>query len=470
MGAVAGTFIRDVPASTGPRPSAHPATTVPRGWFVSTSRATVPQGPILAVDIELGAPIADVVPPRRADGSQFSAVQVLVRLHRHPLGMLLLPRSAADPTSGAIAGRLLAARVWNELGDLVADHLREDGLATPAKLTVAGLPHSGPPPCSWQARLGTSRPGATVCIATCGASMPRLLATVRSALDQSYDNLQVLVVDNRPGATELPGPLVEAFPHEDRLWYVTEPRPGLAVVRNRSVAEAETEIVALTDDDVSLDPDWLGFLVAGFDRPEVACVTGLILPTHLETRAQLLIEEFGGFSKGFERRRWDLDHHRLDHPLYPYLFGMYGSGANSAWRRSALEEMGGYDARLGTGTRTRGGEDLDIYLTCIQNAHQLVYEPAALVLHEHRREVDDVRQQIFDYGVGLGAVLTKRFLERGTRSELVARLPAGLDYLLNPASPKNAGKTKSFPRSLTLIELAGIAYGPITYLRSRRDR
>ena len=124
-------------------------------------------------------------------------------------------------------------------------------------------------------------------------------------------------------------------------------------MRNRSAREAGTEIVALTDDDVALDPDWLGFLVAGFDRPEVACVTGLILPSQLETRAQLLIEEFGGFSKGFERRRWDLDRHRLDHPLYPYLFGMYGSGANAAWRRSVLLEIGGYDACLGTaGERT----------------------------------------------------------------------------------------------------------------------
>jgi glycosyltransferase involved in cell wall biosynthesis len=337
-------------------------------------------------------------------------------------------------------------------------------------LPAAGVPLTGLPPCSWQTSLGRARPGATVCIATCGVSIPRLLATVRSALDQSYDNTQVLVVDNRPGTTELPGPLDEAFSREERLRYVAEPRPGLAVVRNRSAREARTEIVALTDDDVSLDPDWLGFLVAGFDREEVACVTGLILPSQLETPAQLLIEEFGGFSKGFERRRWDLDRYRLDHPLYPYLLGVYGSGANAAWRRTVLQDIGGYDARLGTGTRTRGGEDLDAYLTCIQSAHQLVYEPAAIVRHEHRRDAGQLKRQVFDYGVGLGAVLTKRFLRREERSEMIARLPAGLFYLLDPGSPKNAGKTKNFPRSLTLVELAGIAYGPITYLRSRGDR
>jgi glycosyltransferase involved in cell wall biosynthesis len=419
----------------------------------------------MTVDVEVGAPIPDLLP-----GPSFAAVQVLVRLHRHPIGMLLVPRSDVDPSSGAMDRRLVAGRIWTELGDAITAHLDQDGLASSVDLTPAGQPHEGLAPCSWQARLGGSRPSATVCIATCGSSMPRLLRTVQSALEQSYDNTQVLVVDNRPGSTALPGPLLDAFPHEDRLSFVAEPRPGLAVVRNRSAREAGTEIVALTDDDVALDPDWLGFLVAGFDRPEVACVTGLILPSQLETRAQLLIEEFGGFSKGFERRRWDLDRHRLDHPLYPYLFGMYGSGANAAWRRSVLLEIGGYDACLGTGTRARGGEDLDIYLSCIQSSHQLVYEPAALVRHEHRRDIDLLRRQVFDYGVGLGAVLTKRFLQRDERAEMVARLPAGLGYLLSPRSPKNAGKTKGFPRSLTLVELAGIAYGPIAYLRSRRER
>jgi GT2 family glycosyltransferase len=363
---------------------------------------------------------------------------------------------------------LLAARIWVELSAEITSHLSEDGLPVPSKLTAAGLTHTPTAPCSWRARLGSSRPTATVCIATCGRSMPILLRTVQSALSQTYDNMQVLVVDNRPGTTALPRPLIDAFPNEDRLYYVTEPQPGLASVRNRGVREAATDIVALTDEDVILDPDWLGFLVAAFDQPDVACVTGLILPSELETRAQILIEEFGGFSKGFRRRRWDLNENRLAHPLYPYIFGMYGSGANAAWRRSLLEQIGGYDARLGTGTRTRGGEDLDVYLSCIREGYQLVYEPAALVRHEHRRNLDHLRRQVFDYGVGLGAVLAKRLLRDDERSEMVSRLPAGLDYLLNPKSPKNAGKSANFPKGLTIAELAGIAYGPLAYLRGRR--
>lgn len=109
-----------------------------------------------------------------------------------------------------------------------------------------------------------------------------------------------------------------------------------------------------------------------------------------------------------------------------------------------------------------------MYLNCILGGHQLVYEPAAVVRHDHRESSDLLRRQVFNYGVGLGAVLTKHFLRRDERSEMIARLAAGFDYLFNPSSPKNAGKSTGFPKSLTLAELAGIAYGPIAYRRSRR--
>src|SRR5437868_12302372 len=117
-----------------------------------------------------------------------------------------------------------------------------------------------------------------------------------------------------------------------------------------------------------------------------------------------------------------------------------------------------------TGTRTRGGEDLDIYLSCVRAGMQIVYEPGAVVRHAHRRDSKLLRKQVFDYGVGLGAVLTKRFLRREERKEMLARLPAGLRYLLKSNSPKNAGKRPGFPRSLTVAERLGILYGPLAYL------
>jgi hypothetical protein len=65
-------------------------------------------------------------------------------------------------------------------------------------------------------------------------------------------------------------------------------------------------------------------------------------------------------------------------------------------------------------------------------------------------------------------MLTKHLVHSGrTRRELLRRLPAGLAYALGPRSPKNARKPLGYPRRLTLFELAGMAYGPIGYVRSR---
>ena len=65
--------------------------------------------------------------------------------------------------------------------------------------------------------------------------------------------------------------------------------------------------------------------------------------------------------------------------------------------------------------------------------------------------------------------MTKRFVERPVeRRQMLHRLPLGMRHLLDPASTKNAGKTTAYPRSLTLLELAGVAQGPFAYWQSRR--
>jgi hypothetical protein len=56
---------------------------------------------------------------------------------------------------------------------------------------------------------------------------------------------------------------------------------------------------------------------------------------------------------------YDLQEHAVRHPLYPYLPGIYGSGANFAMRREVFERLAGFDESLGPGTPARGGEDID---------------------------------------------------------------------------------------------------------------
>ena len=418
--------------------------------------------PVALAEVDLSGP----VPGIRAQSGRSQRVRVLVRMHSQPLGIIdtALPATGLDPTS-------LRDAIWESLSTQIRRHLASESQEPMDGIPLEGFGTTGQELCSWRAFVAASPPRATIVVNTCGGR-EMLLRTISSALDQDYPNFEVVVVDNRPCTSQVERLLRERFPGELRLGYASEPRPGLGRARNAGLQAATSDLVAFTDDDVVLDKSWLSWLVAGFGVTEnVDCVTGLILPLELETQAQLLFDDFNGWSTRLERRVWDRDEHRLDHPLYPYTVGIYGSGANAAFRRQALLELGGFDHRLGIGTPTCGGEDLDIYTRIILRGHRLVYQPAALLRHAHPRDLRRLEQRVRFYGVGLGAMLTKHLChEHVTRRELLRRLPAGLVYTFSPRSLKNARKPRGYPLRLTLYELMGMAWGPIGYLRSRLGR
>jgi hypothetical protein len=77
-------------------------------------------------------------------------------------------------------------------------------------------------------------------------------------------------------------------------------------------------------------------------------------------------------------------------------------------------------------------------------------------------------RQIQGYGAGLTAMLTKHVLTDAlTRNAILRRIPAGLRYAISPGSPKNARRPPEFTMRQSLLEWAGMAYGPIGYVRSR---
>jgi hypothetical protein len=249
--------------------------------------------------------------------------------------------------------------------------------------------------------------------------------------------------------------------------YVAEPARGLSRARNAGLRHSTTDIVAFTDDDVDVTPGWLAALVEPFADPVVGCVTGQIVASRVETEAERWFAEYGGYSKGDEVRRHTLQSASRE-GLYPYRAGRFGSGANAAFRRTALLAVGGFAESLGAGTPARGGEDLDIFLTMLRAGHTLVYQPTARLAHPSHPAYPDLRRQLFGYGVGLAAAMTKRFTTCAPdrRAMLRTVVPAAR-YLLSPRSPKNQARSRSYPKTLTAVELAGVLAGPPCYLWSR---
>jgi GT2 family glycosyltransferase len=340
--------------------------------------------------------------------------------------------------------------------DRLAEELRRALVASGEPWPSAGSPRPVSTP-------GGGQPRVSVVIATC--SNPHALERcLHSILRSDYRHLETIVVENTPASSTTAELLAARFAGDDRIRYVEEPRRGASRARNAGLAHARGEIVAFADDDLVVDRRWLGASVQALQsESDVACVTGLILPLELESESQVLLEQFATFGKGLRRAVYRLPDARRKDPLFPYTIGSIGSGASMVMRARAARELGGFDTTLGPGTAARGAEDLDLLVRLLRARHAVAYEPGAVVWHEHPDGMDRLRRRAYSYGVGFGALLAKQLITGPERGYLLRSVPAGLRYLRDADSRKNAAKPPGFPRHLGWLERAGMLVGPLAY-------
>lgn len=421
--------------------------------------------PVQMLDLELTEPLTALPRASALDGTPYTAARILVRCHTRPIGILdvELPRDG-------VTGAELAGRIDAELGAELRAHMEADGL--PLKpLDRDGLGRHPDPACLKPRRaLLANAPSVTVIIPTRGR--PGLVVkAVAAVLLSEYPagRFRVIVVDNAPTDTHTYNAVTTTFVDEPRVSYLRCNTPGSAAARNAGIDSAESEFVAMVDDDVIVDRHWLAELMVALRADDsIVCATGAILPLEIETEAQLLMERFGGFHKGFAPRLWTLGQPPDDDPLFPYTAGRFGSGNNVGYRRSSIRDIGAYDPVLGNGTPAHAGEDFELFLRIVRSGRVLTYQPAALVWHLHRRERANLEKVVGDYGMAITAVLTRTILSDPRAAvEIARRIPPGLIYLLSARSPKNANHGIDYPARLRAAELLGVLRGPFGYLKSR---
>ena len=421
--------------------------------------------PLRILEVDIGQPLPDLPAVDRKTGHRYQRALSQVRLHTQLLGIVELQVNEEILTAAECA-----RQIWSALKPVIIQHLRQDGLPVVEELEATGLPLpiNGSPKCvQLRQKVLADAPFVSVIVAT--RDRPTSLAVcLESLLSLDYPSYEIIVVDSAPSTNVTFDLIRQTYSGTSQIRYVREEYPGLGLAHNRGLVEVKAPIVAFTDDDVVADRHWLAELVKDFRLADnVGCVTGMILPIELETPAQAWIEQFGGFSKGFTRRIFDLTDNRPKGLLYPYTTGMFGSGANMAFTTSALRDIGGFDPALGAGTAALGGDDLVAFFQIVTHGYQLIYEPSAVIHHRHHRDYAALRKQVHGYGVGLTAYLTKSLLDRPWLIfQIAPRMLGGLAYMFSPKSLKNAKKQADYPKELTLIERKGMLYGPVAYLRS----
>lgn len=416
--------------------------------------------------------------PRAPDGRAWTDDQrdglLLVRLHDEPLAVVYI-----DDALASITAEELAAEIWQAAGTDIRRHAERFGCAQMpdgADALVNGFPMNAVIcPGSSPAKVDLS---VAVIVPSVGRE-EQLTRCIRSLLAQQRAKFEVIVVDNRP-ATGTALRTVNALTAEDpRVRYVAESRAGSSVARNRGVSETDADLVAFTDDDVVADPSWLEWLLAPFAEPTVTATCGMVLPLELQTEAQKRFEQYGGFSKGIDGRSYDLQTGRSTGSLlYPLLGDIFGSGNSMAFRRADFVAAGGFDPALGGGSPAQSGEDIYAFSTTILRGGRLVYEPRSVCWHEHRKDSEALHQQVFDYGVGLGAIMTKALLTGDPHlySAIARSVPTILGLLRRKygSTERNAADHDMPVDGLVRAQYAGMLRGPLRYatglMRSRKLR
>jgi mycofactocin system glycosyltransferase len=190
-------------------------------------------------------------------------------------------------------------------------------------------------------------------------------------LVQALRGMRVVVVDD--GSSQPVQVSDFAGMHCDVRVLRHEESRGPAAARNAGLAACETDFVAFLDSDVVPRRGWLEALLGHFCDPAVALVAPRIVGLH---EPQNMVSRY-------EAVRSSLDLGLREAPVVPYGTVSYVPSAAIICRRSALEDVGGFDESL------RSGEDVDLCWRFIEAGARLRYEPIALVGHDHRTELRD---------------------------------------------------------------------------------
>jgi GT2 family glycosyltransferase len=200
-----------------------------------------------------------------------------------------------------------------------------------------------------------------------------------------YPNFEVLVIDD--GSKDNTAAI--AAQYDVKL--IRTPNHGLSHARNVGWQAASGEIVAYIDDDAYPDADWLTFLAHTFRTGDYAGVGGPNIPPAEDGPIAACVANSPGGPR---------------HVLLTDIEAEHIPGCNMAFRRSALEAVGGFDVQFRV-----AGDDVDICWRLQEHGWKLGFSPAAQVWHHRRNSLRAYWRQQSGYGKA-EALLEKKWPEK----------------------------------------------------------
>ncbi|MGH7914511.1 MAG: glycosyltransferase family 2 protein [Candidatus Binataceae bacterium] len=250
-----------------------------------------------------------------------------------------------------------------------------------------------------------------VSVVICAYNAERtMLPCLESLRRLTYQNYEVVIVDD--GSRDRTAEIAMEFP-EFRL--IRQPNKGLSVARNVGLYAARGEIIAYTDSDCVVDPDWLTLMMRAIVEGGLDGCGGPNYAPHEEGWVEGCVAAAPGAPC---------------HVLIADDRAEHLAGCNMVFAKAALVAIGGFDAQF-----TSAGDDVDICWRILDAGLVLGYCPPAFVWHFRRNTVKAYYSQQRGYGRAEAALYLKypgRFNAlgqikwRGTIPGLAATVPGAL--------------------------------------------
>ncbi len=211
-------------------------------------------------------------------------------------------------------------------------------------------------------------------------SIGKALESVLASILPPSVEWEVLVVDNNSKDNTRAVASEFCLRHPGRVRYLFEAQQGLSNARNSGIREARGEIIAFTDDDVTVDSAWLQNLTASLQDGTCVGAGGPVRPPKDFVPPDWLTLD-GSFMDGSGVLAL------FDDGPKPGDLKKPPFGANMAFRKSLFEKHGGFRPDLGRcGNNLIGNEDTEFGGRLLAAGECVRYEPSAIVYHPVPKE------------------------------------------------------------------------------------
>jgi cellulose synthase/poly-beta-1,6-N-acetylglucosamine synthase-like glycosyltransferase/spore germination protein YaaH/peptidoglycan/xylan/chitin deacetylase (PgdA/CDA1 family) len=208
-----------------------------------------------------------------------------------------------------------------------------------------------------------------------------IASSVARILESRWTRLEVLVLDDG-SSDDTAGEVERNFSGDPRVRLMRFPNGGKALALNRGLDQVKGEIIVALDADTLFPPTTIGRLARWFTDPRVGAVAGNAL---VGNRRNIIT-------------RWQALEYVTAQNLERRALAALGAvtvvpGAVGAWRRAALEQLGGYpNATL--------AEDQDMTMAVQAAGWRVEFDPDARAYTEAPETVEGLLKQRFRWSFG----------------------------------------------------------------------